>query len=151
MSSLRKELTWLAVYGTLAGVGGVIGFAPIFPSLAEEAALAPVPDPRPSSAPKPIELVAGRADHGEAAFSKVCISCHTIGGGPRVGPDLAGVPQKRDPKWLRAWLKDPMGMQASDPLAKQLVAEWKGIPMPPTGFDDQTVEDVIAYLASKGP
>ena len=36
-----------------------------------------------------------------------CNTCHRVGGGNLIGPDLAGVTQRRSEKWLTTWLKDP--------------------------------------------
>ena len=33
---------------------------------------------------------------GQQTFQSVCVSCHTIGKGKLVGPDLAGVTERRD-------------------------------------------------------
>src|SRR5690348_8888300 len=33
-------------------------------------------------------------------YKKNCAACHSIGGGAMVGPDLAGVQQRRDRAWL---------------------------------------------------
>jgi mono/diheme cytochrome c family protein len=35
--------------------------------------------------------------HGAQVFADKCAVCHAAGGGPRVGPDLAGIPQLDDP------------------------------------------------------
>ncbi|HSR51805.1 MAG TPA: c-type cytochrome, partial [Acidobacteriota bacterium] len=38
---------------------------------------------------------------------KACTACHSVGGGDRQGPDLAGVADKYDRERLRQWLHDP--------------------------------------------
>jgi protein SCO1/2 len=40
-------------------------------------------------------------------FESRCTSCHTVGGGGRMGPDLAGVTERRDAAWLKRYLKEP--------------------------------------------
>ena len=39
---------------------------------------------------------------GMTTFDEKCSACHTIGSGPLVGPDLAGVTVVRDHEWLTA-------------------------------------------------
>ena len=91
-------------------------------------------------------VVVDRAASGKMVFDRMCVSCHTVGAGPRVGPDLAGVTGRREEAWLRKWMKDPIGMTQSDPTAKELLAKWKNIQMPPQGLTDAELDDVLAYL-----
>ncbi len=46
------------------------------------------------------EARAMNLDKGQYLFATKCISCHTIGHGDRVGPDLLGVTHARDRAWL---------------------------------------------------
>ena len=41
-------------------------------------------------------------------FKKLCISCHTIGGGRIVGPDLKDVHERKDRAWLVRLAKSHM-------------------------------------------
>lgn len=95
-------------------------------------------------------LSAGDAARGESLFaSKGCSSCHTIGGGTLVGPDLKGVNQRRDHDWLIKWITAPDQMIASgDPTAKQLVQQY-GRQMPNLGVTPQEADDILAYIATK--
>lgn len=55
---------------------------------------------------------------GETLFQSKCSACHTIGGGVRVGPDLAGVTGRRDRAWLSQWILAPdKVLAAGDPTA----------------------------------
>mgnify|MGYP001036831609 CR=1 FL=1 len=87
---------------------------------------------------------------GEAIFNqKGCTACHTVGGGPLVGPDLQGVTDRRDIEWLRSFIAAPDQMLASgDPIAAGLLAEYNNIAMPNMGLSAAEVEDVIAFLAT---
>ncbi len=88
------------------------------------------------------------AKRGQPLFtSRACVGCHSIGQGPRVGPDLAGVTGKRDLDWLRRWIKNPTAMLATDSLAKALLAQYNNVPMPTMRLDDDEVEAVIHYIA----
>lgn len=91
------------------------------------------------------------ANRGEQLYQqKICGSCHTIGGGRLVGPDLKGVTAKRERSWLIRWIVEPDKMLAEgDPLAKQIAQEYNNIPMPPSGATKAQVEDILAYIEAK--
>jgi len=84
---------------------------------------------------------------GEAIFQKSCASCHTIGGGPLIGPDLKDVTTIRDVDWLTRWISAPDKMLAEgDPIATDLLQEFNNVPMPNLGLSDADVAALIAYL-----
>ncbi len=83
---------------------------------------------------------------GEKLFlAKGCTNCHTIGKGRRVGPDLAGVSQRRPREWLRRWLENPPAMIASDPVAREMAREYP-IPMPDLKLGESEIRELIDYL-----
>lgn len=90
---------------------------------------------------------------GEAIFETNCTACHSVGGGVRVGPDLAGVVARRDADWLSRWIAEPDAMLAEgDPIATELLAEFNNITMPNLQLSADEVASVIAYLANpEGP
>lgn len=84
---------------------------------------------------------------GETLFKeKGCNACHTIGGGDLVGPDLAGVTERRTEEWLTRWLSTPDQMLASDPDAQAMLAKYNNIPMPNLGLKPDEVAALIAYM-----
>ncbi len=85
------------------------------------------------------------AVRGKLAFESKCLACHTIGGGPRLGPDLYQVSQRRDSAWLTKWLKSPEQMLQSDATAKKLLDQFK-VPMPNQNLTDDEVKEYIAYF-----
>ena len=89
------------------------------------------------------------AQSGEQVFQSFCASCHTIGEGKLVGPDLAGVTSRREASWLVRQIKEPDSLIAeNDPIAMQLVKEANGMPMVQLGLTDAEVAAVISYLKS---
>jgi mono/diheme cytochrome c family protein len=90
-------------------------------------------------------------EEGEVLFQeKACVSCHTIGGGPLVGPDLQGVTIRRDHAWLTRWMLETDTMLAEgDPIALEILAESNNIPMPNSGLSESEVASILAYLEAK--
>ncbi len=89
------------------------------------------------------------AEAGEEIFQNLCASCHTIGKGKLVGPDLAGVTSRREESWLHRQIKEPDTLIAeNDPIAMQLLKEADNVEMPPLDLSDEEVVAVIAYLKS---
>lgn len=82
---------------------------------------------------------------GEVLFRTRCSSCHGFGK-EGAGPDLLGVSQKRDPAWLKRWLKEPDKMlEEGDPLALSLLDKYK-ITMPNMRLTEQDVEDLMTFM-----
>lgn len=86
----------------------------------------------------------GRA---QFTFESRCASCHTVGGGERLGPDLAQVTARRSPAWLARYLKEPDKLRAEgDPTAMQLYARYPQVRMPNLRLGDEDVAVLISYL-----
>lgn len=84
---------------------------------------------------------------GEYLFKTRCDSCHTMGGGDRLGPDLAGVAAARPPAWLTRWLKEPNKMIAEgDPVALAMKAKYRNLPMPNLGLNDIDAAALIEFM-----
>jgi mono/diheme cytochrome c family protein len=87
------------------------------------------------------------AGEGETIFRQKCSSCHTIGGGQLVGPDLQEVTQRRDLAWIKSFIAGPDKMIASgDPTAVQLLQENNNITMPALGMQPAEIDLIVAYL-----
>lgn len=103
---------------------------------------------------KPREsYVAARAPaigKGEFIFRSRCSSCHTIGNGRAIGPDLLGVTERREHAWLARYIQVPdRVLAARDPLAVALSKEFKGITMPNLGLGAQDVADLLSFLEQR--
>lgn len=89
---------------------------------------------------------------GEYLFRTRCTSCHTLGGGDDMGPDLIGVTTRRDPAWLARWLKEPDEMiEEGDPIAMQLLSRYQELRMPNLGLNDVDVRALIEFLETQTP
>lgn len=86
---------------------------------------------------------------GLGFFNKACASCHTIGGGDKVGPDLMGLTARRDRDWLFRFLKAPERLRAEkDPIALAVAAKYKGV-MPNMTLSDTDISDLLAFIESR--
>ena len=95
---------------------------------------------------RPLDI--GRA---QFTFESRCASCHTVGGGDRIGPDLSQVTARRNPAWLARYLKEPDKVRAEgDPTAMQLYARYPQVRMPNLRLGDEDVAVLIAYLDAQG-
>ena len=93
---------------------------------------------------------AAMAKRGQSLFSsRGCVGCHSVGGGKRAGPDLAGVTDHRELAWLRRWLKNPTGMFETDSVAKALLAQYNNTRMPNLRLKDDEVEALLHYIAQE--
>lgn len=83
-----------------------------------------------------------------ADFKQNCASCHTIGGGRLVGPDLRNVSSRRDRAWLEKYVPDPAAIIASgDAYALNLVTEARGVVMPNVaGMTPARVKTLLDYI-----
>jgi nitrite reductase (NO-forming)/hydroxylamine reductase len=95
----------------------------------------------------------GDVNAGMEVYNRHCITCHTIGQGDRIGPDLRGVHERRNREWLVKWIDDPIEMGRSDPIGQELMAQWNNIPMADANLSGRQIEDVLAYIehTSGGP
>ena len=98
-------------------------------------------------APAVANAAATDADAGKQIFQEKCTACHTVGGGPLVGPDLKGVTARHPREWLAQWIAAPDAMLAKkDPVATELLRQWRNVPMPNQGLSASDVTAVLAYL-----
>jgi len=88
------------------------------------------------------------AQDGEQLYRTFCIACHTVGGGRLVGPDLAGVTERRTEAWLIPFIQRSESVIASgDPDALALRAEYPGLAMPDWPLSGDEVRAILAYVS----
>lgn len=88
---------------------------------------------------------------GEATFKESCSSCHTIGKGKLVGPDLANVEKTRPVDWILKFVKSSQTViHSGDKYADSLYKAYNQMIMPdhPTFTDDQ-IKGILAYIADQ--
>ncbi len=87
---------------------------------------------------------------GHNLFMKACSTCHTIGGGDRIGPDLAGVTARRDRSWLTRFISRPDKLrEEGDGVATELGKKYSGVLMPFLGLTETDAEDALSYIESE--
>ena len=99
-----------------------------------------------------LAAASGTASAQDAAqfFKASCVSCHTVGGGRLVGPDLKGVTERRTREWLTQFIGNPQAMiLAGDATAKQLLQEARGVVMPTLGVQPDMIASLIDLLAAE--
>lgn len=84
---------------------------------------------------------------GRYLFGRHCAACHTIGHGDKIGPDLQGVADVRDPVWLARQIATPDEVLAEkDPIATALFKKYKKVNMPNLRLDEDEVKLIIDFL-----
>ncbi|MCP3981198.1 MAG: c-type cytochrome [bacterium] len=78
-------------------------------------------------------------------FRLNCASCHTIGGGRLVGPDLIGVTERKDRAWLARFIVDPQSViDSGDAYAMKILDEARGVVM--TAVPGMTIDRAMNLL-----
>lgn len=87
------------------------------------------------------------ADDAAIYFRQNCTSCHTIGGGRLVGPDLKNVTQRKDRPWLQSFIANPRAkFDAGDPYVLRLKEEARGAVMPNIAGINETIAASLLTL-----
>jgi mono/diheme cytochrome c family protein len=85
-------------------------------------------------------------------FEKKCSSCHSIGDGDLIGPDLKDVTKKRKEAWLIKFIQSPNDMiESGDKDAVALYKEFNEMDMPEQNLTDDQVRKLLTYIESGGP
>ncbi len=95
---------------------------------------------------------AALAQRGAEVYrSKGCYTCHGLGASARrAAPDLAGIMERRDHAWLRAWLLNTDSMiLSSDPQAQAMLKEYKNVKMPDMKLQESDIEPLFHYMAQE--
>jgi mono/diheme cytochrome c family protein len=87
------------------------------------------------------------ADSGKAAFESKCTACHKFGE-RYVGPDLAGVTERRKPEWIMNMALNPQEMLEKDPTAKELLGEYM-TPMPNQNLTEAEARSILEFFRTK--
>ena len=90
---------------------------------------------------------------GEQIFRTRCVSCHSVTGNEvagALGPDLLGVTQRREKRWLYDWLKAPDQMlKQKDPIALALYKQYKNLAMPNMRLNKEEAVALLDYISDE--
>lgn len=88
------------------------------------------------------------SQEGKQLFEKHCTVCHALGQGKLVGPDLAGVTERRERSWLNSFIRNSQEViQSGDTIAVKLFQEYKKSIMPSfTQLSEKELNSIIDYL-----
>lgn len=98
-------------------------------------------------------VFAQSASAGEKLFKEKCAGCHTIGGGKLVGPDLAGVHDRRSQEWLLKFVKSSQSLiKSGDAEAIAVFKKFNKMPMPDFAISKAQIGKILGYMktVSKG-
>jgi mono/diheme cytochrome c family protein len=94
---------------------------------------------------------ASAQESGKQIFQKSCAACHSIGGGRLVGPDLAGVSDRRPEDWLIKFTKSSQALvKSGDKTAIALFEEFNKMPMPDQALSDDQIKKVLTHIKEAG-
>jgi cytochrome c2 len=103
-------------------------------------------EPRGPREPLPAPVIPGAEAGHDLFVSRGCNSCHGVGSGTVIGPDLKGVGGRRDADWLRRWLADPAAMVRASPDLRSWPAAYGNIVMPNQNLSAQEIDALVGYL-----
>lgn len=86
---------------------------------------------------------------GEQLFQSTCAACHTLGGGRLVGPDLAGVTERRSQTWLSSFIQSSQSLvKSGDADAVAIFEQFSSMVMPDFPLTEAQITQLLAYLGS---
>ena len=85
------------------------------------------------------------AHRGEALFKSKCTACHSPDY-KLIGPAPKGVLDRRTPEWVMNMILNPEIMLKQDPIAKQLLIEYKNIPMINQNLKEEEAREILEYF-----
>jgi protein SCO1 len=84
---------------------------------------------------------------GEFLYRTRCLTCHSLGKGDGVGPDLLGILQRRDREWLARWIMEPNVMiKEKDPIIMEMMKKYNDITMPNLKLSKVDVTNLFEFL-----
>jgi cytochrome c2 len=86
-----------------------------------------------------------------AVFEGNCGSCHSVGHGVVVGPDLRGVTGRHDTRWLYAFIRSSQAViHSGDQSAVALYKQYQKV-MPDHAYSDAEIDTLLAFIQGGGP
>ncbi|MBE7640546.1 MULTISPECIES: c-type cytochrome [Salegentibacter] len=93
----------------------------------------------------PESIDAEMANRGADIFKKMCSACHKMDK-KFVGPEIAGVTERRSPEWIMNMILNPEEMIKKDPIAKKLLIESNMAVMANQGLEEDEARAIVEYF-----
>lgn len=93
----------------------------------------------------PEDIDGAMAGKGGDIFKKMCSACHKMDK-KFVGPQLAGVTERRTPEWIMNMILNPTEMIKEDPIAKKLLIESNMAVMANQGLSEEESRSILEYF-----
>lgn len=101
-----------------------------------------------SMPPKAVEETAPEEQGRRLFQSRGCNTCHNVGKGKLIGPDLQKITLRHSEEWLSRWLADPAAMIRATPDLQTWSEEYGGIIMPNQNLTTTEIQALLAYMKS---
>ncbi|MCL7763898.1 cytochrome c [Polaribacter sp. Z014] len=85
------------------------------------------------------------AGEGKLLFKNKCSSCHKANR-KFIGPSPEGILDRRSPEWVMNMILNPEEMVKSDPIAKALLIQFKGVPMANQHLTEKESRLILEYF-----
>ena len=92
-----------------------------------------------------IELTA--QNNGELLFPQKCVSCHTIGRGKLIGPDLSNIHKTRTEDWIIKFIQSSQSViKSGDSTAVAVFNQYNQTVMPDQKLSVNEIKSIIEYI-----
>lgn len=86
-------------------------------------------------------------NNGELLFSQKCVSCHTIGRGKLIGPDLSNVHKKRTEDWIIKFIQSSQNViKSGDSTAVAVFNQYNQTVMPDQKLSVNEIKSILYYI-----
>lgn len=93
----------------------------------------------------PETIDADLASKGSELFKNLCSACHKMDK-KFIGPEIAGVTERRSPEWVMNMILNPQEMIQKDPIAKKLLVESNMAVMANQGLTEDQARAIYEYF-----
>lgn len=85
------------------------------------------------------------AVEGKKLYDTKCVACHNVDH-KLIGPPQKGILERRTPEWVMNMIMNPAEMLEKDPIAKDLLEEFNGIPMLDQNIPEEEARAIVEYF-----
>ena len=83
---------------------------------------------------------------GKRLFTQQCAACHSFSQ-EGIGPPLGGLTKEVNTGWIKSFILNPKKIiDAGDKRGQQLMARYKSYMIPFPGLDNQSLDQIVAYM-----